>query len=104
MNTLGPICPKCQQALRYSFAFGWFNPYNFACPNCGARLRARKGSTMYFAGAAMLGLVVAGLHIWLRFSKNCSLAVVIPLDCAVGLVGLFPWQFYIWKTDTLNEK
>jgi len=103
MNTLGPICPQCQQALRYSFAFRLFNPYDFACPNCRARLRARK-STMYLVGCAFIGAAVAGLHIWLHEFKHCSFASAIVLDCVGGLVGLFPWQFYIWKTDTLNEK
>jgi hypothetical protein len=59
---------------------------------------------VYLVGCAFIGAAVAGLHIWLHDIKHCSFAIAIVLDCVGGLAGLFPWQFYIWKTDTLNEK
>ena len=59
---------------------------------------------MYLVGCAFIGVGVAGLHIWLHEFERWSFTTTIVLDCVAVLVALFPWQFYIWKTDTLNEK
>jgi hypothetical protein len=72
MNTDGPDCPKCQKALPYSFACKFFNPYNFTCPNCGARLR----------------------------SKYITLEIFIYTTLTLGICGSVDW-FYV-KTSTWN--
>jgi hypothetical protein len=104
MNTLGPICPKCQKALRYSFAFRFFNPYNFACPNCGARLRANKGSTLYLSGCAILGALLGVTAAWSHDTGRLTLMDTILLFTFIGLAASFVWHLYIWKTDKLSAK
>lgn len=104
MNTLGPICPRCQKALRYSFAFRLFNPYNFACPNCGARLRAKRGSTLYLAGCAALGALLGAGGAWSYAVGSLTLQKTLFVFSLIGISAFFSWHFYIWKTDILVEK
>ena len=104
MDTKGPICPKCQKALPYRFAFRLFNPYDFRCPHCTARLRCRL-ITFEIVVYAIVGFLITApvfrfyiaTWAWTTPVMIAYMAVCFPI---VTLVS----HFIFWKTDTLIHK
>jgi hypothetical protein len=104
INTHGPDCPKCQKVLPYSFACKLFNPYNFGCPNCGARLRSKYITLEIFVDTAITLAICEIVH-WFyvkTFTWN-------TIELVIVIGGIFPasiWasHFYFWKMDKLISK
>jgi hypothetical protein len=104
MNTNGPKCPKCEKALPYHFALKPFNPYDFRCPHCQARLRS-KMITLQMLGYVVIGALATFPVFWFYV---VSWAWTTPMFM-VYLGVCFPlaiWasHFIFWKTDTLISK
>jgi hypothetical protein len=104
MNTNGPACPKCQKALPYHFALKHFNPYDFRCPHCEARLRSKMITLQIFgyaATGAMAAFPVIGFYlassVWTTWMLIMYLGLCFPL-------ALLASHFIFWKTDSLISK
>ncbi|MEI9962563.1 MAG: hypothetical protein WDM76_16020 [Limisphaerales bacterium] len=89
--------------MPYRFTLKLFNPYNFGCPSCGTRLRAKK-STLYLSGCALLGAVLGGIAGWSHCIGCWTITEAVLFLVFVGLVAALIWQYYIYRTDTLIER
>jgi hypothetical protein len=104
MNTNGPTCPKCQNALPYHFALSPFNPYDFCCPKCKERVRSKMISVQVL-GYALVGAVATFPVFWFYLMTWAwsTPTVVFYLGVCVPLAILIS-HFIFWKTDTLIAK
>jgi hypothetical protein len=104
INTDGPDCPKCQKALPYSFACKLFNPYNYGCPNCGARL-CFKYATLGIFVYAVITLTICGTVHWVYVQTpawNTTELVIVILGIFPASIGAC--HFYFWKAEKLVSK
>jgi hypothetical protein len=104
MNTNGPSCPKCQEALPYHFAFKLFNPYDFRCPHCDGRLHSRM-ITIQILGYAVIGALGTVPVFWFYVvSWAWSTTMFITYLTTCFPLAVLASHFVFWKTDTLISR
>ena len=91
-----PVCPQCAYAFTLFRSLRHWNPYNTKCPQCGAKLRLKRTTTLLVSavlvGVALGGVAILGEETGMWNHSGGRLFILL-----VGLFALPPLAIFLWS-------
>jgi hypothetical protein len=91
-----PTCPHCEYKFTVVRSLRHWNLYNTKCPQCGARLRLKRATTLFvcsvLGGILLAGAAIAGEETGVWNHSGGRLFILL-----VGLFVAVPLAIFVWS-------